>query len=425
MAYPISNVSRRVQYTGSAGVGPYSFTFEILANTDIAVYKNSTLLTLTTNYTVTINANGTGSVTLVSAATSSDTITITGTRAIQRTTDFVTGGDLFANSLNDELDSTTILIQQTDEKANRSVKTPITDPTTSDMTLPSKADRIGRVMAFHETTGNPTQGPLIADVETVATNVAHIRTVSSNIASVNTVSTNIANVNTVAGISANVTAVAGNATNINTVAANNANVTTVATNIADINTAIDNLSGIQTISADLAGTSFSYDFGTIVDAVTLPSAAPDGYLKTAYDNLTAIQNAPTNASNAASSASAAAAAQVAAEAARDATLLAYDNFDDRYLGAKASDPTLDNDGNALVAGSLYFNTTISGMKVYTGSTWVIAYVSGGSYLIIANNLSDLNNVTTARTNLGLGTMATQNSNNVNITGGIVDGGTIV
>jgi hypothetical protein len=27
------------------------------------------------------------------------------------------------------------------------------------------------------------------------------------------------------------------------------------------------------------------------------------------------------------------------------------------LGAKASDPTLDNDGNALLAGALYFNTT--------------------------------------------------------------------
>jgi len=50
MAYPISDVTRRVVYTGSAGVGAYSFSFEILANTDIAVYKDSTLLTLTTDY---------------------------------------------------------------------------------------------------------------------------------------------------------------------------------------------------------------------------------------------------------------------------------------------------------------------------------------------------------------------------------------
>jgi hypothetical protein len=61
-------------------------------------------------------------------------------------------------------------------------------------------------------------------------------------------------------------------------------------------------------------------------------------------------------------------AQTAAEAARDQTLAAYDSFDDRYLGTKASDPTLDNDGNALVAGALYFNSTSGVMKLYTGPT---------------------------------------------------------
>ena len=71
-------------------------------------------------------------------------------------------------------------------------------------------------------------------------------------------------------------------------------------------------------------------------------------------------------------------AQTAAETARDQTLAAYDSFDDRYLGTKASDPALDNDGNALVAGALYFNSTSGGMKLYTGSAWVAAYVSGAA-----------------------------------------------
>ena len=72
------------------------------------------------------------------------------------------------------------------------------------------------------------------------------------------------------------------------------------------------------------------------------------------------------------------AAKTAAESARDATLSAYDQFDDRYLGAKASDPTLDNDGNALIGGALYFNTTDEVMKLYTGSVWAIAYADFSS-----------------------------------------------
>ena len=81
--YSITAVTRRVVYTGSAGTGPYTFSFPVLAASDLAVYKNAAKLTLTTDYTVTISSvNGTGSITLVSAATSSDRITIIGARAI-------------------------------------------------------------------------------------------------------------------------------------------------------------------------------------------------------------------------------------------------------------------------------------------------------------------------------------------------------
>ena len=123
---------------------------------------------------------------------------------------------------------------------------------------------------------------------------------------------------------------------------------------------------------------------------------------TSASNASASASSASSSSSSASSyASSAAAAQAAAEAARDATLNAYDQFDDRYLGSKTSDPTVDNDGNALLAGSLYYNSVSQVMRLYTGSAWVAAYVSGAGYLASANNLSDVDNAATARTNLGL------------------------
>lgn len=40
-----------------------------------------------------------------------------------------------------------------------------------------------------------------------------------------------------------------------------------------------------------------------------------------------------------------------------------------YLGSKSSDPSTRNDGTALEAGDLYFNTVSSSVRVYNGSAW--------------------------------------------------------
>lgn len=64
----------------------------------------------------------------------------------------------------------------------------------------------------------------------------------------------------------------------------------------------------------------------------------------------------------------------------DACAAIYDTFDDRYLGAKASAPTVDNDGNALLTGALYFNTTSNDSWFWNGTIWVtsISYVADNS-----------------------------------------------
>ena len=58
----------------------------------------------------------------------------------------------------------------------------------------------------------------------------------------------------------------------------------------------------------------------------------------------------------------------AAAASATAAAASYDSFDDRYLGAKASAPSTDNDGNALAAGALYWNTTTGAMQVWNATT---------------------------------------------------------
>jgi hypothetical protein len=59
----------------------------------------------------------------------------------------------------------------------------------------------------------------------------------------------------------------------------------------------------------------------------------------------------------------------AAEAAAVAAAASYDSFDDRYLGSKSTPPTLDNDGNALITGAIYWNSATNAMYAWTGTEW--------------------------------------------------------
>jgi hypothetical protein len=84
-------------------------------------------------------------------------------------------------------------------------------------------------------------------------------------------------------------------------------------------------------------------------------AATKGYIDTTFGSTTA-----------------AAASATAAAASATSAANSYDQFDDRYLGAKATVPTVDNDGDALITGALFFDTTAGRMKVYDGSVWIEA-----------------------------------------------------
>ena len=98
----------------------------------------------------------------------------------------------------------------------------------------------------------------------------------------------------------------------------------------------------------------------------------DSILSSATDAATSAAAAATSATNAATSETNAANSATAAASSATSAAASYDDFDDRYLGAKSSAPTTDNDGDALIIGALYFNTTTAIMYVYSASGWVAA-----------------------------------------------------
>jgi hypothetical protein len=474
MAIDISSTTRRIVYTGSAGVGPYAFNFEVLTQTDIAVYFNTTELTLTTDYTVSISGSGTGSVTIVvgtnvpSTPTVSDRITIVGDRTIQRTTDFTTGGPLFATSLNDEFDSQTIFVQQVLEQSDRSLRAPNTDPTTIDMTLPINTVRANKTLAF-DADGNPTIGELIGDwkgnwaagiaynkrdlIKDTSNSNVYICQVAHTSSGSLPISSNADSakwdlvVDAAAAGAAQAAAEAAQAaaevaqtaaelaeTNAETAETNAASsasaASTSATNAASSASSASSSASTASTAATNAGTSATNAATSASAASSSASSASSsastattqagiattqagiattqaGNASTSASNAsTSESNAATSESNAATSESNAATSESNAASSAAAAAATKDSIDEFYLGAQASNPTLDNNGDPVTAGDWYFNTVANETRIYNGSSWQVTAVSTAGLLTAANNLSDLADAPTARTNLGLGTAAT-------------------
>ena len=488
MAIDISSTTRRIVYTGSAGTGPYAFAFNILVNTDLAVYFNDTELTLTTDYTVAISADGTGSVTIVvgtnvpTTPDADDRITIVGDRTIQRTTDFTTGGPLFAASLNDELDSLTIFTQQNLEQSNRSLRAPNTDPTTVNMELPDNTTRANKTLAF-DANGDPVIGEQIGDyrgnwaastaynkrdlVKDTSTdnvfmaNTSHTSSGSQPLttntdsakwdlivdaASATTSATNAATSATSAATSAtnaatsetnaatSATTASTQATNASTSATNAAtsetNASTSATNAATSETnastsatSASTSASTATTQASNASTSATSASGSATTATTQASNASTSASTAttqASNASTSASNASTSETNAATSETNSASSATASAASATAAAATKDSIDEFYLGAQASNPTVDGNGDAVTAGDWYFNTGSNETRIYNGSAWQVTAIASAGLLTTANNLSDVASATTSRTNLGLGSLSTLSTIvSANITDGTI------
>ena len=471
--YDINAVTRRKVFTGSAGTGPYAFTFEILTASDIVVYFNATKLTLTTDFTVAINANGTGSVTIVVNAggnvpqtpVAADQIVIIGARDIERTTDFVTAGDLLASSLNEQLDALTIFDQQIAEENQRGMRAPPYDPAlvedggVVDMTLPAKASRAGKTLAF-DSDGNPTVGEDIGNWrgDWAAGTAYTVRDlvkdpVNSNIYRVNTAHTSsgtapisgnadvakfdlvidatavadaeAAQVAAEAAQAAAETAQAAAETAETNAETAETNAETAETNAETAKTAAEtaqtaaetaktaaetaetnaetaetNAAASETAAASSAS-SASTSAATATTQAGIATTKAGEASTSATNAATSETNAATSETNASTSASNAATSETNAETAKTAAEAARDAIQQFYLGAQSSNPTVDGNGDPVTAGDWYFNTGDNTTRIYNGSAWQITAIAAGDFLTVSNNLSDIASASTARTNLGL------------------------
>ncbi len=266
-----------------------------------------------------------------------------------------------------------------------------TSDAVSDMNTLATADIVSDMNTLataSNVTNMNTLAGISGDITTVSGIQANVTTVASDGTDIGTVATSIANVNTVAGINANVTTVAGIQANVTTVAGIQANVTTVAGIHGNVTSVAGNATNINTVAGQATN------------------------LQNVTNNLTAIQNAGQNATDASNS-------QIAAAASASAAALALDSFDDRYLGVKSSDPTVDNDSNALVEGALYFSSTANEMRVYDGSNWIAASSAGGASLLEYKYTATANQTTFTGSDVASNTLSYTVANLIVILNGII------
>ena len=148
-------------------------------------------------------------------------------------------------------------------------------------------------------------------------------------------------------------------------------------------------------------------------------------LEATIDSDSAAQ-AATSATNAASSATAAASSATAASNAQAAAEAALDTFDDDFLGSKSSNPSVDNDGNALADGALYFDTTNNVMKVYDlGNTvWKQLVPTSSQQTNIDAAVSNATNINNVAGAVGAINNVNSNLSDINTLAGISNLGTL-
>mgnify|MGYP001281702426 CR=1 FL=1 len=390
----ISTTNITKSYNGNGSTHSFAYDFPIFADADLTVIVRSaagteSTKTLNTHYIVTGAGSSSGGNVLFkfNTGTSSDahysatdhrpangeTVVIRSELANTQTLDLVANDPFPASSFEDALDRLVRMVQQHDEELDRSLKLSRTNTMTSTEFATSATDRASKVLAFDSS------GELSVTTE--------LGTFKGNWAA----STTYAIRDIVKDTSTNNIFIATAAHT-----SSGSQPLTTNTDSAKWSLLVDAASATtsQTAAATSASTASDHRADAAKYAVTAHNSTFT--LSSTNSGTSGLYSALHYATEAASSASTATSQATAATTAKTAAETALDSFDDRFLGAKGSDPSTDNDGNALLTSALYWNNS-DGLKVYNGSAWVLVKPSSSEQANI-NTLAGISSDVTTLSN---------------------------
>ena len=338
----ISSTTVKNSYSGDGSTTSFNYTFKIFADSDLQVIIRSaagteTVKTITTHYTVAGagNTNG-GSITFTSGNIPTATETVVLRRAVPQTQaiDYIANDPFPAESHEEGLDRATMTTQQIQEELDRAIKLSRTNTMTSTEFTTSASDRANKILAFDSS------GEL-----SVTQELGTFKGTDATVTTAAYVQRDIIKSTTAAQL-------------------NNVYICVADSVVGDSLTDTDHFQLlVDAVSAATSATNAATSATASASSATAAASSASSAATQASNASTSASTASTQATNAANSATAAATS--AAEAAASA-----DAFDDTYLGAKSSDPSVDNDGDALTSGDLYFNTSTNRLRVYNGSAWI-------------------------------------------------------
>jgi len=401
----VSTTIIKNSHNGNGSTTTFAYQFKILQDSDLQVIIRSsngteTTKSLSTHYTVTGAGGNSGTVVFTSGNIPVNGETVVIRRNVPQTQviDYIANDPFPAETHEEGLDRGTLVAQQISEEADRSIKLSRTNTMASTEFTVGATDRANKILSFDS-----------AGELAVASELGSFK---------------------------------GNWSASTSYAVRDMVKDTSTNNIFMANTAHTS-SGSQPLTSNTDAAKWDL----LVDAASATTASSTATTQagiattkageaatSAATATTQANTATTQAGIATTKAGEAATSATGAENAKNAAEAALDTFDDKFLGSKSSDPTVDNDGNALTDGALYFNTTLNVMKVYDlgNTSWKqlvpttsqqanIDTVAANNTNIttVAGQISPTNNISSVAsnaTNIGL---VGGSITNVNLVGGSI------